>query len=398
MSLLSHSNESVVVLLDVTSGSVGASLVQLPIGRGKQASILYETRHAISDKKLDSQQLEKAMLASLMEVTLDVKRAGEPKMDRKTKVSSVFLFFGSPWRALAVLHPRMVSSQAFVPKQEDIERVIEEDAKKWLSTLRASDIWVDGKDEPDLLMEKITLSIMLNGYTAVALGTDKVFEASAVVLASVLPSRIDYTIRDIIGQAFPHAHITAHPALQAILFSLDRKAVRGNVVLIRVTETITDVSVLVDGLPVAVASFPVGQTTVVWAFANSSKEGLSSAISHLKLHLRKEEESNEAKKTEEILSKVGLVWRDGLLAALKECADVVPIPGTMLLVCGDTLFEGWFLKQIADIDMSGVAFFSNAPKVEVFCAKYMRWQVESKKGIPCDALSLAEITFSQNHL
>jgi hypothetical protein len=395
---LHRSSKSVALIIDISSGSVGASLVRFPANQKQNAIVLYSARHTIADERIEAGQLEKAMISALMEAILALKNSGESLFKSGVKVDSAYLFFGSPWRAVTILRPSIASAQAFIPNHKQMNDKIDAETSEWLKNLQPSPVWVDGQSDQELLTEKILLSRAVNGYMVFDWGKERVYEMTATVLASVLPSSIDKGVGAVIRQAFPRVKVTAHPALQSLIFALNKTAVRGRVVLMRLTETVTDVAVMANGIPLAISSFPMGRQTILRTFADISGESLSSSSSHVELYLRKEEDENEAKKTGKILQDAGIEWRKGFMSSIKECADIIPIPGYMLLLCDSALHEKWFVEQVKSIDMSSVAFFREVPHIDIVGAKHLRYSVETKKDKLADALSSAEITFSQYHL
>ncbi|OHA82781.1 MAG: hypothetical protein A2937_03045 [Candidatus Yonathbacteria bacterium RIFCSPLOWO2_01_FULL_47_33b] len=243
-------DESLTLLVDIGSASVGAALVK--IEEGKPPHILLTVREDISfQETLSSARFLSGMLHALERSLKNLQKLnkghGAP--------AHTFCTFSSPWFVLKSRKLHITRTDPFQVTEKTLDAFINEDIEHLKDELKETLPLVDIE-----IIEKKIIEIRLNGYEIKNPYGQTTHQMEILATVGLSSKRVIESVENIISRFFhaPSVHFGSFPvaAFSAVrdIFPNEK-----NFLFLDITGETTDVSLVVDDLLVGVTSFSRGK-------------------------------------------------------------------------------------------------------------------------------------------
>lgn len=243
-------NESLALIVDIGSASVGAALVT--IEKGKTPRVLATVREDISFQEA----LSSARFLFAMNQALDkVLKALQTKTPSVGNPKHVFCTLSSPWFILKTRTVRIARQKEFEVTDSALEEFIDEDIAHLKEELKETLPPQDVK-----IIEKKILHIKLNGYEVKNPYKQKTSQIEVLLTVGVSSGRVVQSIERKINNFF-HFNSIHFGVFPVAAFSAIRDIfpIEKNFLFLDVTGEATDVSRIDDDLLVRTVSFSRGK-------------------------------------------------------------------------------------------------------------------------------------------
>lgn len=310
-------DESLVLLIDIGSGSVGGSLAEL--SRGKAPNILATVRHDIAfQNALSSARFLLAMNNALEETLKDL----QEKIKDRGAPSHIFCTLSSPWFILRSRHLKVERETPFKVNNEVLNDFLNQDIvrlKEELSvTLPPKEVEV---------IEKKVIAMKLNGYELKNPYGQETKRMEIVVAMGVSSTRVVSSLKRKIGQFFhtKALHFGSFPlaAFSAIRDMFPRES---NFLFLDITGEATDVSLVERDVLLGTASFARGKNFFIREISNSLGTVHEEAESLFNMHVRGELDGKKRDSLEEIVTRGRTEWLERFEGALATLAGEGTLP------------------------------------------------------------------------
>ncbi len=252
-----------ILIIDIGSASVGAGLVR--VSRKGTPELLLVHRTAITVRgSLSASRLADGTIAALRDVAVKAQKTAalftEGGRVAPQRIDSVACVFASPWyqskpKLLRIHRDTMFSlSRALIAKiLKDEAGLISKEAPK-------------GSMEDSMgreLMERLILSVFLNGYETKSIYADGVESAELGLYMSFMPKEFSKRIRTELEKVFISRPLTFHSF--PLIFYLAIRMLAPNLsraLLVDVAGEVTDIILIEGGMIRGISSFPHGKHTL----------------------------------------------------------------------------------------------------------------------------------------
>ncbi|MEK7092137.1 MAG: hypothetical protein AAB907_00770, partial [Patescibacteria group bacterium] len=292
-------NESLTLLVDIGSASVGAALVT--IEKGRAPNIIASVRENISFQEvLTSARFLLAMNQALDKVlkTLQekAKATGNPK--------NVFCTLSSPWFILKTRNLHITKADEFEVTERALEGFIEEDVVKLKEELKGTLPPEDVK-----IIEKKIIHIKLNGYEIKNPYKQKTSRMEITVTVGVSSGKVIQSIERKINNFF-HAKSVHFGAFPVAAFSAIRDIfpTESSFLFLDITGEATDVSRVENDLLTRTVSFPRGKNFFIREISARLRTVHEEATTLFSMFLRDELDAVRSAEVSGIVAQVKEEW------------------------------------------------------------------------------------------
>ncbi|MDB5254599.1 MAG: hypothetical protein JWL80_665 [Parcubacteria group bacterium] len=288
----SRSSENILVI-DISSGSVGASLVH------KNKKMLPEVVHAARipffTEVLKHSTLEKGMLSALdmcLEKTLQEGIASLHKDRKQTKISNVMIVFSSPWITTKLATTTFLRKKKTILGSKEIEKIIKESSSRFKDILDAA-----YKDTHEVFESVAHSSLQGNEFE----------------LYSVQNGANSTLIRSIEDMLLRHISMEKGVLLQSFMFVLYKVLAHSfadlkNFTIIEMGEEMTDLMVIKKGIPSFSISLPFGSRTLAKAISKEYGTEIPLALSLIRMFSDSMLDTAATRKLDKVLSLAEEQW------------------------------------------------------------------------------------------
>lgn len=329
----SRNEETLIGIVEVGNGSVGASLVRLD--RKGPPHILASSRLYIQMQDLRTAGMLHAALVRELPQALQALHQALPPRESGALSEIVFLL-SAPWVRIASIRTLRFSRTAPFRVTEDLlERMLADEMR--LSQRTQTE---DGFS----ILERTIVGLRLNGYQVSTLPASAVNTAEVTFFTALGANDVLAAIADASEEFFPrvrrsfhstplaayHGMATLYPSLTSYVF-------------VNVTGEMTELLHVEEGAPVAFGTFPVGRNFLLRtleANAMPVHEALSA------IELARHESSRLSLTLKETLDHTQEEWRRSFREALSALVPSGSFPDTVLVVC-DVRLDAWFADAVA---------------------------------------------------
>lgn len=295
MSFLSFSKRSSnedLIIVDVSSGSVGAAAVST--NKNGKPLITYIKRIPLQTKeRIQARTLVTETLTAVKELAADLQK------ERK-HTHRVALVLASPWH---ISHTKAVSvtkGEPFVITNPLLHEIVESETKKIIK---------EQKEQQDdlILIESNITDVKINGYSTLSPQGKSAGELDLSLYVSLAPQAFLNKIENEIQKSFLVKKIS-HYTFPFIALSTIQKIFHEDkdFIFIDIASEITDIAAVRNGSVAGTASFPVGINTVVRKVADRFKITPDLAASFVKIY-------SDGKANKDLTDQIGK-----LVSAVKE--------------------------------------------------------------------------------
>jgi hypothetical protein len=288
----SRSSENILVI-DISSGSVGASLVH------KNKTMLPEVVHAARipfyTDVLKHSTLEKGMLSALdlsLDKTIQEGIASLHRDKKQTKIGNVMIVFSSPWISTKLANITYLRKKKTVLSNKEIGNIIKESSERLKDQLDTAN-----KDRHEVFESIAHSSLKGNEYE----------------LRSVQNAANSILIRSIEDILLRHISMEKGVVLQSFMFILFKVLSHSfrdikNYTLIEMGEEMTDVLVIKKGIPGFAMSLPFGSRTLAKSICKEYGTELPLALSLIRLFSESLLDAKATRKLDKVFSAAEQEW------------------------------------------------------------------------------------------
>ncbi len=325
------------IIFDIGSGHISCSLTVYTTA--KKPHIVYATTEPIDATTENHEQLLKAMISSLLVVTMRVRSEGIPLLSStySCTVKKLVCVFSSPWYSA---HTKTICKQ--YPKHELISMqtvdALLHDEKSLLTS---------GESKGQKLVECNATGIRLNGYDT---SLEKKLEASYIEVdtyISFVSEDIISKVEAVLSKMFnpEYIDIATYPFIAASTLEVLRKA-PGISLYVDVAAEATDI-ILHDGKAILhVGSLPIGKNSFVRAIQASLKTNEYDAMTRFTLFATKKfAKGKEADIVTKSVEKVLAQWSTALAITLEKIESEYPLFSTISITADDSVVM-FFSEQV----------------------------------------------------
>jgi hypothetical protein len=329
-------DESLVLLVDIGSASVGAALVK--IEEGKHPHILVTVREDIPfQETLSSARFLPGMLHTLLRALKNLqaqnKGRGAP--------ANTFCTFSSPWFVLKNRSLRIVRTEPFQVTEKNLNTLLDEDIEHLKDELKET-----LPPEDIEIIEKKIIEMKLNGYEIKNPYGQTTNQMEVLATVSLSSKRVISGVERMISKFFhaPSVHFGSFPvaAFSAVrdIFPEER-----NFLFLDITGETTDVSFIANDLFMGTTSFPRGRNFFVRDISTEEHTLHAEANTLFGMFLRDELEAKRRGRIEVVITQGKDEWIARLEKSLTSFVNVGVLPRKVFFTA-DTDVAGFFTGLI----------------------------------------------------
>ena len=339
-------DESLVLLIDVGSASVGSALVRL--NKGQVPHILATTREAIPfQETLSSARFLLAMnhtLERVLKLTqTSLKEHGSPK--------HIFCTLSSPWFVLKSRDIRIVGTENFKVTEDILSGFLDKDIERLKEELKET---LPPKDT--VVIEKKIIQMKLNGYEIKNPYGQTTAQMEMTATISLSSKKVIESIERKVGQFF-HTESLHFGSFPVVAFSTIRDIFpeEKNFIFLDITGEATDVSLVNNDILGGATSFPRGKNFFIREISAHFWTMHEEASSLLSMFLKDTLEGKRRATVSEIVLRSRAEWITRLEKAFATLAKVGVVPRTVFFTSDNDvarLFTGLINAAKSDSLMS----------------------------------------------
>jgi len=299
-------SESLVLLIDVGSASIGASLAR--IEKGQHPHILTSIREDISFQEvISSHRFMNAMSHSLDKALRNIQK----KTKNFGNPAHIFCTLSSPWFILKTRSISITRDEEFEITPEEISNIINSDIEhlkeELKETLPPSDMRI---------VEKKIIQIRLNGYEVKNPYKQKTSRVEISAIVGVSSQKVVENIEKRI-KSFFHSKSIHFGAFPIAAFSVIRDIfpAEKNFLFLDVTGEATDVSLVNNNILVETSSFPLGRNFFIREISSELRTVHEEASTLFAMFARNELDEKRRVVLERILTRAEGQWRARFIKA-----------------------------------------------------------------------------------
>ena len=330
------SDESLILLVDIGSASVGVALAK--IEEERHPRVLFTVREDIPfQETLSSSRFLSGMLhaleRSLKNLQVQSKGSGAP--------AHTFCTFSSPWFMLKNRNVKISRTEPFQVTEKALNILLDEDIEhlkdELKETLPPADIEI---------IEKKIIQMKLNGYEIKNPYGQTSNQMEILATVSLSSKKVISGVERVISQFFhaPSVHFGSFPvaAFSAIrdIFPEER-----NFLFVDVTGETTDVSFVANDLFIGTTSFPRGKNFFVRDISTGEHTLHTEASTLFGMFLRDELEAKKRDRVGAIVTKGKDEWISRLEKSLTSFSNIGMLPRKVYFTA-DTEMAGFFMGLI----------------------------------------------------
>jgi hypothetical protein len=351
-------NEKVILMLELGSGSVSGALAK--IGGKSKPVIFYSVREQITfQENLQTDRVLPLMLTTLDKICLKVQKDGLvniPKEITKRSIDEIHFILSSPWTisqtkiaALNFEKPTVITNGLISKIIEEQEKNAEVSAKAFFETLH--------EVEDDLVFEKKTIQIKLNGYKVNDVIGKSANRIDLAILISITSKVIMNQIKEVVNKYFLAEKNDTHSFTMSSL-SVIRDIVqpeRKGYTILDLSSEITDLALVRDEIMSGGISFPIGRNHFVRRVSKDLNISIEEAFAALATYHSKNLDKIYELKIENSLAVAMLEWSAKLKESLEILSKKAYIPRTIIKITNDD-FGRFFANNLQKETFSQIGF------------------------------------------
>ncbi|HAT68375.1 MAG: hypothetical protein A2481_03190 [Candidatus Yonathbacteria bacterium RIFOXYC2_FULL_47_9] len=310
-------DDSLTLLVDIGSASVGAALVRLEVG--KPPHILLTTREDIPfQESLSSARFLSGMLHALERALKNLqsqnKGHGAP--------AHTFCTFSSPWIVLKNRKLRISRTEPFQVTEKNLDAFLNEDIERLKDELKETLPPADIE-----IIEKKIIEIRLNGYEIKNPYGQTTHQMEVLATVSLSSKRVIESVERMISRFFhaPSVHFGSFP-VAAFSTIRDIFPEEKNFLFVDVTGETTDVSLVANDLFMGMVSFSRGKNFFVREISSGEHTLHEEAATLFRMFLRDELEGKKRSHVGDIVAQGKDEWITRFKKSLTSFTEVGMLP------------------------------------------------------------------------
>lgn len=395
----SVANSTTAAIFKIGSGSVSVALVHFQ--KTVHPIILYTAQIPISFQKIqDEKQLTKAMLSTLLDITLKLQTEGFPLLLSNTKqgqerhIDNVLIAFAAPWYSMHTKAIVLERKKPFTVTKELLQDVIEEEELQFMKQETKEETAIKHKDKSKLI-ERYTIQIELNGYTSTHPYGKSVKKVKIDAVLSAVPLQVYAKTTEIVDQLLNGKLGYYHTSMLTLFLTIrDMYHDVETFLLLDISAEATDIALIHKGSLRKKASFNQGKHFFIRKVASKMNTSPEEAQSALKTYFEEKSSPDQKVKIQTFLAEAAYTWSAAFRETLSEFAQEATLPQIIFLAT-DSNYVQWFKKILTQEDFSQLMFSDEAFEIISLDNKLLDRYVSYKKGVSAstDPLLAIETVF-----
>jgi cell division ATPase FtsA len=330
-SFLKRNKKNYSLIINIGSGSVTGGIAKFTEQAGVDM-LNYEKEIFPFQEEISVTKHLDLMKSSLDSLITKIRSTGLNKIPTKKgispKIDRVFCLFSSPWSISQTKTVKIEETKAFKVTEKYIHKVVAEQEKQF-----QTDIGKSGK-----IIERKIIKIRINGYEVENFNNKITNELEISIFFTVVPENIISTVDDIISKTFSLKNMWGHSSALAI-FSAIRNIFpqEEDFIYVDISEEITDISIIRDGVEMLNASTPFGRNDYLRELSKELKITEEIADSTIKMYSAKENNELASLKSAVVIENTTNKWFASISDVLSSFKEKRILPEKLFLVIDSDL-------------------------------------------------------------
>lgn len=355
-SLKNQNKESLFIVLDIGSASVGGAIVSVS-DNNQIPKIIYDNRVSVAYKNnKDDPYFSLAMFLALKNVVTNIEQDGirklhESKTQKDVKdINKIFCVFSPLWYMSTVETFKFNKEEPFTVSDKFISDILKKADEKFLESVQENKF--NTKNKNLKLIEKDIVQVSLNGYRTEKPYGKKANTADITLFMSAVSEEIFEKTKEILEKTFNIDDMSFHTfTLSSFSTVRDIFNTEKNFLLMDIEGETTNILLAREGTMIKEDSFPFGKNILLKKVAKDLNTSSEEAHSLLRLSLEEKNTDIEYKKLNLIIKKVREEWLSFFRKILLDFSEGLFLPKTIFLTV-DSDIGKWFIDTIKSDEFS----------------------------------------------
>lgn len=391
----SRDKDTRALIVDIGSGSVGASIVDLV---HDDRPVVHRTARTEMRLREDIhfKDFYLAMLEALR-TTLELLKKGDAnKTVPIGSVKHVHLTFASPWYSAEARTIQYRQKTSFRFSRSFLKKLLAEDLEHFRAEFDAHKQVED--DDTLLLLDQAVIDVRLNGYSTEQIEADSVHEAEATVFVSLMSEKVRDAVKKVVGEVCGTSRYTLQ-SFPMVLYTAvrDMMVIGDDFVLVDIGGEVTDIVFVHDSVPERTYSIPLGHNTIVRHVAGVLGTSLLQGRSALDMLAKGTLDTEAAEHMKVAIGEVMAKFRGALGEIVSEQAREFMLPERVFLTI-DTAPVEWLYAHLGSRTLGRMTIDSYTTQPIMLTDTLLAGYVEHIRGIRRDTFLSLEAIFLQKIL
>lgn len=374
----SKKKEKIIAIFDIGSGSVGGSIVRIPIDdKDGVPTILKTVRNEIRfHESFDFDSFLKDMIFTLSVTSnsLFYKNAGAPE--------EIVCVLASPWYFSDTKNIKIEQDKYFNFTKKIADDLINKEISNFIALYKNEYGSVDNIPE---VIEKYVMSISMDGKINENPINDRCKSLEMDMFVSLASKNCLDKIREVLFKTFHNNNITFSSfTFSSYLAVRDRYIKTDSYLLVDISGEITDIGVVVNGILKSTLSFPFGKKTFFKYMCTKLEIELRDAKEIFRLYNNENLSSDMKAKIIPLFNSIENSWGESFDQCLKTLPKDLVIPNNIYITADDDLkkwyytilknkqeFKSITLQRYNLISLEGVDFLNVCNVDEGYCDPFL---------------------------
>lgn len=327
--------ESYSLVISIGSGSVTGAIIKFTKKPG--VDVLYSRREILPLMNEVSVSKRLTQLKNSLGLLLSsIQKEGLKKLpvtpNQGFIIKKVFYIFSSPWSTSQTKVISVNENKAFKVTETYLTKLVEEEIKK-------------DPAEAGKIIEKKIIQLKINGYVVSKTTGQLARELEVSLYKTVVPDEVISTVEGAVSKYFRVKEVWCH-SLSLPVFSVIRDLFphKDDFISIEVSDEMTDLCLVKDGIITSSASFPLGRNHFIKELANTMKVSPEIADSMMKVNASKVNDELAALKLSVAMNKSAEEWLKNISSIIDHWKEKTYVPETIFLISNNDLVSFITLK------------------------------------------------------
>lgn len=325
-SFLKKNKESYSLVFNIGSGSISGGIIKFTEKSG--VDIVYYAKENIPfqqevsvSKHMDFMKTTVTTLAQRIQA--EVLKKINNKGNKNLIIDRSFYTFSSPWSSSQVKTIRVKEPKPIKVTEAYLNGLIDSQEKQFQTEISQS-----GK-----IIEKKIVQIKVNGYTVNNIYNKIAKDIEVSVFFTIVPEDILQVVESAVSKVFIIKNVWCHSSSLAI-FSVIRDLFphKEDFIHLDISEEITDIFIIKDGIMTNGASIPLGRNHFMRELSRELKVTEGVADSMIKMHCNKSNDELAAMKISVAMDAAALGWLSQISQILNSFREKMYVPEPVFLI------------------------------------------------------------------
>lgn len=351
------------LVFNIDSGSLSAAIINFTEGPGVDVLYYAKENFPVQPEVSATKHLE--LMKKTLTVLVDkVHKQGLKKINQNSskniKIEKAFYLFSSPWSISQTKVIKFKESKPFRLNESYLSKAIDQQERQAERDAESSKTFTDISAHGKIIEKKI-IQIKANGYNIDEFNNERVKEAEISLFSTVIPENILQIIEDIVSKSFLVKNVWCHSTSLAT-FSVIRDLFLNceDFIFLNVSEEMTDISTVKNGVIFSEVSFPFGRNYFIRELAEKFKVTEAIADSMIKMHQSKSNDELAALKFTVTMNNVTRLWFNKVQEVFNKNSEILYSPQMIFLVTTGDL-SSVLLDKIKELNHNAISL--NAKKI-----------------------------------